>query len=226
MRSFFRQLALCVIIVIHTFSLGMLWFMNRQPLAHVAAQPVIAAQPDIVQAVQAVPIRVIVPSLALSVDVIPGEYNARTDSWTLSGYKAQYATMTVPANNQQGNTFIYGHNNMHVFGKLKYLKTGDQVIVIGSNGNQFTYALESSRVVVPEDVSLFAYQGAPILTIQTCTGVWHEKRNLLQFRLVGYVESNAELSARQEQRRQALVDAISQPLQGYHGILPAPALPQ
>lgn len=212
MKQLLKQTGLTLIIVIHTFSLGMLWFMNRQPVITVAAQPITVQQQDLAEAITGTPSRIVVPSLAIDLNVLPGEYNSATDSWTLSGYNAHFATMTAPANNQQGNTFIYGHNNKHVFGPLKQLKPGAEVIVVASNGNQFTYRFESVRTVIPEDVTLFNYQGSPILTVQTCTGAWHEKRQLYQFAFVGVVQSGAELQQKATERRAQLIQTISQPL--------------
>lgn len=213
MRRFVIQTLLSIVIVVHTFSLGMLWFMNKQPIAQVAAQPVTVQQQDLTEAISGVPVRIVVPSLAMDIVIQPGEYDKATDSWTLSGFNAHFATMTVPANNQQGNTFIYGHNNKHVFGPLKQLQPGAEVILIAASGNQFTYSFEAARTVIPEDVTLFNYQGPPILTVQTCTGAWHEKRELYQFKFKDVVESSAVLASKQAERRTQLIQALGLPLQ-------------
>jgi hypothetical protein len=36
---------------------------------------------------------------------------------------------------------------------------------------------------VPTDATLFEYKGKPILTIQTCSGVWYQNRQLFTFDL-------------------------------------------
>ena len=213
MRNLLKQTILSLVIIVHTFSIGMLWFMNKQPISRVAAQPITVQQQDIAEAISGIPVRIVVPSLAIDIPIQPGEYDGATDSWTLGGYVAQFATMTVPANNQQGNTFIYGHNNRYVFGPLKHLQTGAEIIVVTSNGNQFTYIFESARTVIPEDVTLFNYQGPPILTVQTCTGAWHEKRQLYQFKFSGVIESAMVTASKQSERRMQLVRAIGHPLE-------------
>lgn len=212
MRAFLKQLLLTLTIVVHTFSLGLLWFMNERPVVRVAAQPITVEEQSIPDAISGVPVRIVVPSLAIDLHVLPGEYDQANDSWTLTGYNAHFATITVPANNQQGNTFIYGHNNPRVFGPLKRIQPGAEVMLIADNGNQFIYSLESKRTVIPEDVTLFNYHGPPVLTIQTCTGAWHEKRELFQFKFVQAIESDAAKDAKQSERRAEIMRTISQPV--------------
>jgi len=216
------QTMLTVTIAVHTFSLGMLWFMSHQQVRYVHAEPVLAAQTIPKQAVYGTPVQIIIPSITVNLPVDPGVYDPSTDSWTLSGYHAHYATITTPANDTEGNTFIYGHNNPYVFGPLKRIQPGAQVEVVASNGNRFFYTYQKSYTVAPNDVSLFKYHGSPILTVQTCTGAWHEKRQLYEFRLDSVIESKNELLAKDTSRRQATLQAIGNqiPTNISPGILP------
>jgi LPXTG-site transpeptidase (sortase) family protein len=127
------------------------------------------------------PVRIILPSLGLDLPVIDGTYDPASQEWTLSRDMAQYATITPPVNNHAGNTLIYGHNNRHVFAKLSQLQVGSEAIVETSNQHRFHYRLRTSYEVQPSDLSIFSYHGRPILTIQTCSGVWFENRNLFVF---------------------------------------------
>lgn len=206
------QSVLTITITIHTFSLGILWFMARQQPVYVHAEPVTAAQTVPKQAVFGTPVEIRIPSLNIDLPVDPGVYNPATDSWTLSGFHAQYGTMTAPANDAAGNTFIYGHNNPYVFGPLKRIQPGASVEIIASNGNRFYYTYQKSYTVAPNDVSLFKYYGSPILTVQTCTGAWHEKRQLYEFKLDRVVESSSELIIKEVNKRQAVLQAIAQQL--------------
>lgn len=156
-----------------------------------ANQPIVPVVPKLplrngnVKVVQGVPVKITFPQLSLSVDVVDGTYNPHDQSWTLNGDKAQYATITVPANNFSGNTFIYGHSNKQVFSKLLQLnQIGAEAIVTTRNGLNFYYRLRTIKDVKPSDVSLFAYRGKPILTVQTCSGSWYQNRHLLSFDFV------------------------------------------
>ena len=95
--------------------------------------------------------------------------------------------MTAPSNNQSGNTFIYGHNRPAVFAKLSKLQIGETVKVYTDNNHTFTYKFRSAYETSPNDASLFEYDGAPILTLQTCSGLWDQNRYLMTFDLVGVI---------------------------------------
>jgi LPXTG-site transpeptidase (sortase) family protein len=130
------------------------------------------------------PVRIQLPSLGIDLAVINGYYDAATQSWTLTNNDAQYAVNTVLANNQEGNTFIYGHNRKQVFESLYKIQPGQHAIVYTDNNHVFTYEYTGSVVTSPNDDSLFTYQGPPILTLQTCSGLWYQNRQLFHFSLV------------------------------------------
>lgn len=131
------------------------------------------------------PTRLVIPTLNIDIAIIDGVYDAVSKTWTLSNDKAQYAMMTPQPNNQAGNTFIYGHAKPAVFAKLPKLELGAKVMLYSENGHVFTYIYRSAYETSPNDSSLFDYQGAPILTLQTCSGLWSQNRFLMTFDLVG-----------------------------------------
>jgi LPXTG-site transpeptidase (sortase) family protein len=138
-----------------------------------------------VQIISGQPVHLSIPSQGISLDVINGYYNPKTQTWSLSTDKAQYATITALPNNKSGNTFIYGHNRWEVFYHLPRVQLGDEAIITTTNNHTFTYKLSSVKTTNPNDVSLFSYQGPPVLTLQTCTGLWYQNRALFTFQLVG-----------------------------------------
>ena len=144
----------------------------------------VSTEPSVIQGY---PTEFMVPSLNMDLSVIPGVYNPKTKTWTLSLDKVQYAVMTPEPNNQSGNTFIYGHYRKEVFARLHTIKSGAQAIVKTSNGHTFYYQLASVRTTSPNDVSVFDYVGKPIMTVQTCTGVFFQNRQLFTFDLVKVV---------------------------------------
>jgi LPXTG-site transpeptidase (sortase) family protein len=143
-----------------------------------------AAAPHIdppAQVISGKPVRIQIPALHIDLQVADGRYNAEDHSWTLSKDKAQYALNTPLANNSEGNTFIYGHNRKQVFSTLNRIKPGDRAIVTTDNGHRFTYTFRMAYETNPSDDSLFQYKGAPILTVQTCSGLWYQNRQLFTF---------------------------------------------
>lgn len=129
------------------------------------------------------PVRIDVPSVSISLKVIPGYYYSSSKSWTLSLNNAQYGVMAAPANNKGGATFIYAHYRKGVFLNLPKIQSGATAQVTTDNGHVFTYTFRASTVTSPEDTSLFNYQGKPVLILQTCSGVWYQNRQLFTFDL-------------------------------------------
>jgi LPXTG-site transpeptidase (sortase) family protein len=154
------------------------------PATHQAAAATKATVPP--SAVQGNPVHLSIPSLNISLAVIPGIYNSNTQTWTLTTNKAQYATISPEPNDQSGDTFIYGHYRKEVFASLHTIKANAEAVVTTDNGHTFTYTLTDVRVVSPEDAAaVFNYKGGPMLTIQTCTGLFYQNRQLFDFTLEG-----------------------------------------
>jgi LPXTG-site transpeptidase (sortase) family protein len=139
-----------------------------------SGQPVVAGKP----------VHLRIPSVNIDIPVADGLYNAQNGKWTLSTDKAHYAVMTPIANNTEGNTFIYGHNRKSVFARLLNVKPGDKAYIETDNKKVFEYTMREHTDVEPTDVSLFLYEGKPILTLQTCTGTWYQDRRLFTFDFV------------------------------------------
>lgn len=133
--------------------------------------------------VEGTPSRIAFPELHIDKTVIPGAFNEKTKSWTLSDYDAQFATATSLPNNKTGNTFIYGHNNLKTFGKLLDAQLGIEAVVTTTNGHVFQYRLVSKTDVQPNDTTFLATHQSPILTVQTCSGLWSETRRMFVFEL-------------------------------------------
>jgi LPXTG-site transpeptidase (sortase) family protein len=129
------------------------------------------------------PVRIVIPSEDVDLPLIPGTYDRADDSWTLSGYEAQFASSSTPANNVGGETFIYGHNNDYVFGALRHVTptVGAEALVYTENRHIFAYKFQKTWSVGPDDVTTIDYQGPPVLLIQTCTGSLNELRTMYLF---------------------------------------------
>lgn len=130
------------------------------------------------------PMRIVIPKYNIDLLVREGNYNPSDQTWFLSGYDAQYATPSIPPNDTQGNTLIYGHNNKYVFGPLnkKTPAVNDVAEVITDNGHAFIYIFEAAEDVKPDHMTVFQYNGPPSLIVQTCSGNWNEWRRLYRFK--------------------------------------------
>jgi len=126
------------------------------------------------------PVRIVIPALKISVPIVNGYYDEKK-GWTLTNDSAQFATITPEPNEKGGNTFIYGHNQTPIFGHLPKIKAGQEAMIFTDSGHRFTYTFVSARETSPYDNSLFLYEGAPILTLQTCSGIFSQNRELFTF---------------------------------------------
>jgi LPXTG-site transpeptidase (sortase) family protein len=164
------------------------YWRNRQ-IPHTATSPflvVASAVPSFpVQKtyIRGEPTRIRVPRLGIDLTIREGVYDRATKSWTLSSDAAHHALNTPPPNNRDGNTFIYAHNRPGLFQALNQIRSGDKVIVMTANGHRFTYAFRTAYETTPTDSAPFQYTGAPILTLQTCSGLWYQNRQLFTFDL-------------------------------------------
>ncbi len=164
------------------------------PNAQARALPVTPPPPSqpVANIITGKPVRIVIPKIQVDLLVHEGVFNPADQTWTLTGYDAQYAAPSIPPNNSRGATIIYGHNNEHVFGYLNWrpLTPGDLVQVMTSNGLIFTYSYLGAEDVKPDNMTAFQYGGPPQLTIQTCSGDWNEWRRLFRFKL-DKIEDNA-----------------------------------
>jgi LPXTG-site transpeptidase (sortase) family protein len=158
-------------------------FMNAEPSVPPAAiKPWVAPNPG---TISGDPIQISIPSLKMSLPVINGQYDSKTQTWTLTDYAVQYAVDTPPPNSAEGNTFLYGHYRKSVFENLHNIQLGAEATVTTSNGHTFTYKYVGNVITDPNNTSLFNYSGKPIMTIQTCSGLFYQNRQLFTFNLAG-----------------------------------------
>ncbi|MDB5160979.1 MAG: hypothetical protein JWO96_359 [Candidatus Saccharibacteria bacterium] len=128
------------------------------------------------------PIRMVVPAVSIDLPVDEGFYDASSNTWTLSGTHAQFAMISSLANNDSGNTFIYGHENRAVFVPLQAIKPGAEALLYTDNGHIFSYIYQTFTNLRPSDTSILSYKGPPILTVQTCSGNLFEWRQMFTFK--------------------------------------------
>lgn len=136
-------------------------------------------------AISGTPNRITIPAYGIDLPVGLGHYDASTKQWTLSETSAYYATMTAPANNSTGTTFIYGHGTDAVFGKIgsNQPPTGTIAELRTTNGHVFRYTMINIANLKPNETGILSdpVSGSPQLIIQTCTGPFGEWRTMFVF---------------------------------------------
>lgn len=132
-----------------------------------------------------IPTRIVVPSVGIDLPVRTGAYDPTTQTWTLDTHSAFYADNSVPANDSNGTTLIYGHAQWGLFAAIPAITNGATAQVYTDSGKVFSYSYASTRSVKPDDMSIFVTTGAPSLTLLTCSGAFDTTRTLVSFSLSG-----------------------------------------
>lgn len=135
------------------------------------------------------PTRIVLPSVGIDLEVTRGSYNINDGSWTLGNKKAYYADVSVPVNDSNGTTLIYGHAQTPVFAALTNLSSNATATVYSDSNYVFHYRFEYLKEVIPTDTSVFTEKGSPILVLQTCTGTFDSHRALYTFKLEEVVKA-------------------------------------
>ncbi len=153
------------------------------------------SKPDKINVLSGLPIRIVIPNSSYNGKVVDlpidkGYYNSETGDWTLSGYRAQFAVDTTPANNLSGETYIYGHNNDFVFGALRHNtpEIGSDALIYTANGHIFSYSFVKATDIAPDFTSVLEYSGPSILVIQTCTGSFNQVRTLYYYNFLKVIQ--------------------------------------
>lgn len=116
------------------------------------------------------PSSISVTSLDLNVPVASGV--VKGNKWTLFDDKASWlSTSEEPG---FGNVIIYAHNRDNLFGRLRDITAGDE-IVLAHQGNPHLYIVTKVRKVTPEDVDA-VLADRDQLTLYTCDGAFDQKR--------------------------------------------------
>lgn len=142
------------------------------------AQPV---RPNMIPATTGVPNRITIPTLDIDLRIRVGSYSQSDGTWTIDAVNAFYADPSLPANNSNGKTLIYGHAQSQVFGRIPDIQNGAEAQVFTDNGYVFRYTYDSMVAVVPTDTTIFSADGPPTLVLQTCTGDWDAFRALYSY---------------------------------------------
>lgn len=164
---------------------GLLFFPEPPVHAYIPMRMPVVPRQEAKPLVSGTPVRIVAPSVQIDLPVDVGSYDPKTSSWTLGTDKAYYADMSVPANDNNGVTLIYGHAQAPVFGRLTQLQPGAKALVYTDTKHVFTYTFVSAKNVIPTDTSIFETGGPPTLVLQTCAGAWDAYRAMYSFQLIG-----------------------------------------
>lgn len=114
-----------------------------------------------------------IPKLARVVNVTDGQF--ANDRWTVSATGVSYyVSSALPGT--LGNSVFYGHNWANILSGLDKLASGDQIYILGRNGDFVQYKVFEIFEVWPSQVEILNPSSEGRLTIYTCKGLLNEKR--------------------------------------------------
>ena len=168
-------------------AVGVMFYTINITPTPVMASPPPHHQPVVIKAIaatQGIPTRVAIPSLSIDLPVAVGSYNPDDGSWTVDTTQAYFADASMPINNSNGTSLIYGHAQSTVFETLPQIQPDAEAVITTDTGYAFHYRYVSVQEVLPTDTSVFNSTGEPKLVLQTCIGAYSELRALFSFKLV------------------------------------------
>lgn len=86
--------------------------------------------------------------------------------------------------NSQGNIVLYAHNTNNLFGPIRWLKVGDEIVLSGADGQDYKYQVSETITVKPNRVDYVLPTNSEKLTLFTCTGLFDLERFIVVATLV------------------------------------------
>lgn len=115
----------------------------------------------------AAPVRIAIPSLGINLPIFKSAIV--NNVWQTTDLGASYLASS-PLPGSEGNSIIYAHNWLSLFGKLQSAKIGQDVVVTYPDGTKKTFVISYISVVSPNQSSILAPSKDKRLTLYTCTG--------------------------------------------------------
>jgi LPXTG-site transpeptidase (sortase) family protein len=134
------------------------------------------------------PTKILVPSLSLEINIEEGNYNSIDKSWNVSDQNAQFISVSDNPGPENGNTVIYAHNTKNLFGDTHKLKDSDNVYLYNENSNLIEYEYTGFKLVDPSNVSVINSSDSSKLTLITCSGLFNQKRRIMDFKFVQIIK--------------------------------------
>jgi len=127
------------------------------------------------------PLRMLLPTVNLALDIDNSTINIESNIWPLSDTAAHYANFTPGLGSERGTMLLYGHNTSSVMRQSNDLTIGDELVLIDENNRNWRFTLDKTENVKPESVG-FIYEDVPFrVVIFTCNG-WNDQfRRLMYF---------------------------------------------
>jgi len=150
-----------------------LWMKNDTNRLKFKNYPVAASITQTVAPAKQAQQRIIINDLGINLPLIPARI--QNDTWETTNFGASYL-ISSPTPGETGNSIIYAHNWMSLFGNLTRAKPGEEVDVTAADGSTKKFIIEYTSVVTPDESNILAQTRDKRITLYTCTGFLDSKR--------------------------------------------------
>ncbi len=134
-----------------------------------------------IQDVSNPPVRIEIPKTKTNLSIEQG--SIVDEVWSISERGATHLiTSSTPGNNN--TTVIYAHNKNDLFGPIRWLNIGDEIIITSSDNQTFRYVIVETITTNPNAVEYVLPQSEETLTLYTCTGFADTDRYIVIAKLV------------------------------------------
>lgn len=118
-------------------------------------------------------INIQIPQVNLSLPVT--EATVSDGTWEISPNGASHWDSSANPGDS-GNIVLYGHNKTNLFGPIRWLNLGEEIILTAANGQKYRYTIISTQTVSPNQTEFIEPKTEEILTLYTCTGLFDSQR--------------------------------------------------
>lgn len=118
-------------------------------------------------------VQINIPKVNLSLPVT--EATVSDGSWEISPDGASHWNHSANPGTG-GNIVIYGHNKTNLFGPIRWLNPGEEVILTAADGREYRYQITKTITVPPSQTGYVQPKDEEILTLYTCTGLFDRER--------------------------------------------------
>jgi LPXTG-site transpeptidase (sortase) family protein len=123
------------------------------------------------------PVQITIPNLNINLEI--KETNINNGYWEVTDDYANHLSISARPE-ENGNIVIYAHNKAKLFGKLRYLKRGNKIIIRTTDNSKYEYLVKDIKEVLPTDTFDVQSKNYKTLTLFTCIGFMDNKRLVIQ----------------------------------------------
>lgn len=126
-----------------------------------------------VKKLMAAPIWIEIPQVNIELPIV--ETALRGSTWEVSNHAISHLAISARPG-EDGPIILYGHNTNDRFGPIRWLSTGQTIVLKTEDKKSYMYKIVRTEQVDPNQVSILVQQSGQTLILYTCDGFADLKR--------------------------------------------------